>query len=76
MNLSITSYIFETMIAIIISIIALIISIWVWVKIGKTIKYIVETYDTQIDRIYKQMAEQGRFVRKKFDEVELNLKKK
>lgn len=57
-------------IAIIISVLALGISVWTWVKIGKTIKYMIETYDTQIDKVYKQMAEQGKYVRKRFDEIE------
>lgn len=57
-----------------ISIIALVISVLTWWRIGKLLKHIVETYDTQIDKIFKQMAEQGKYVRKRFDEVELKQK--
>ena len=61
------------MIAIIISVIALMVAVGGYIYLNRVIGEMIHTYDTQIDRIYKQMQEQGEYLSKHIDDINENI---
>ena len=55
------------MLALVISIIALIVAVGGYLYLNRLIGEMIHTYDTQIDRIYKVMQEQGEYLSKHLD---------
>lgn len=55
------------MLALVISIIALIVAVGGYLYLNRLIGEMIHTYDTQIDRIYKMMQEQGEYLSKHLD---------